>query len=335
MAKVADETASVLAELAKRIDDLAQRVLALEHASPGTPAASTPSAQESDSFQPPAVSLPAGTISILGRAVLGIALAYLFRAASESAILPRPLLVISAILYSSIWLILSVRLRPSDGFARAVYALTAVLILSPLLWEATVRFRILSPIAAAGALTAFTVFGLVLSLRFDLRAAPFILVLAAVPTAVALVIGAGAVTPFVFSLLVIALVVELGACRGNWPYLRPVIAAAADFIIWLMTYLLARPEGPLFQLFSRERIDTGNPSGGAFRGLWGIRGLSDNRSPPSHNNFRDSPASGCLPLGNVGCGGRHNWYCHSRARRFRLGPCRGELFGGLHALTAS
>ncbi|MFZ0821117.1 MAG: hypothetical protein WAM91_13690 [Candidatus Acidiferrales bacterium] len=245
MAKVADETASVLAELAKRIDDLAQRVLALEHASPGTPAASTPSAQESDSFQPPAVSLPAGTISILGRAVLGIALAYLFRAASESAILPRPLLVISAILYSSIWLILSVRLRPSDGFARAVYALTAVLILSPLLWEATVRFRILSPIAAAGALTAFTVFGLVLSLRFDLRAAPFILVLAAVPTAVALVIGAGAVTPFVFSLLVIALVVELGACRGNWPYLRPVIAAAADFIIWLMTYLLARPEGPL------------------------------------------------------------------------------------------
>ncbi len=241
MAKVTDETGSVLAELARRIANLEQRVLALENTAPANPSVSVPTAQESGA---PPVSLPIGTISILGRAVLGIAVAYLFRAAAESVILPRPLLVIAAILYAALWLLLSVRLRPSEGFARGVYALTAVLILSPLLWEATVRFRILSPISAACALALFTIFGLVLSLRFELRATPLIVVLFAVPTAVILVIDTGAVTPFVYSLLAIAFAVEVAACRGNWPYLRPIVAAAADFIIWLMTYLLARPEGP-------------------------------------------------------------------------------------------
>jgi hypothetical protein len=244
MANVTDETVSALAELARRIGALEQRVLALEKTAPANPTASIPSTQESESPRAPSVSLPAGTVSILGRAVLGIAVAYLFRAASESAILPRHLLVIAAILYSALWLLLSVRLRPSEEFARAVYALTSVLILSPLLWEATVRFRILSPIAAACALAVFMIFGLVLSLRFNLRAAPLILVLFAAPTAVILLIETGAVTPFVFSLLAIGFAVEIAACRGNWPFLRPVVAAAADFIIWLMTYLLARPEGP-------------------------------------------------------------------------------------------
>jgi hypothetical protein len=244
MAKVTDESASLLAEFARRIGDLERRVLALESTAPSIRPAPIPSTQVSISTQPPTVRLPAGTISILGRAVLGIAVAYLFRAASESAILPRLVLVIAAIFYSALWLILAVRLRPSDRFARAVYTLTSLLILSPLLWEATVRFRILSPIAAASALAVFTIFGMVLSLRFDLRAAPLLLVLFAVPTAVILVIDTGAVAPFAFSLLVIASVVEIAACRDNWPFLRPVIAAAADFIIWLLTFLLARPEGP-------------------------------------------------------------------------------------------
>lgn len=244
MAKVADETSSVLSEIVRRLGDLERRVSALEHSPTSISAASIPSAQESEPPLPPPVNLPTGTISILGRAVLGIAVAYLFRAAAESAILPRPLSVVAAILYAVLWLLLSVRLRPSDGFARAVYALTSVLILSPLLWESTVRFHILSAYTAPFALTLFTIFGLVLALRFELRAAPLILVLAAVPTAIILVIDTGAVTPFVFSLLAIALTVEIAAGRDHWPYLRPVIAAAADFIIWLMTYLLARPEGP-------------------------------------------------------------------------------------------
>jgi hypothetical protein len=78
-------------------------------------------------------------------------------------------------------------------------------------------------------------------------------VLFAVPTAVVLVIGTGAVTPFVFSLLGIGLMVELAACRDHWEYLRPIAAAGADFIVWLMTYLLARPEGPPSGYFPGER----------------------------------------------------------------------------------
>ncbi len=253
MAKETDERASALAEHARRIGELEQRVLALEKTSPATTPVSIPSTQESESPQPPSVSLPAGTISILGRAVLGIAVAYLFRAASESAILPRPLLVVAAVLYSALWLLLSARLRASEGFARAVYALTSVLIFSPLLWEVTVRFHILSPIVAACVLALFMIFGLALSLRSDLRAAPLILVIFAVPTAVVLVIYTGAVTPFVFSLLTIGLMVEVAACFGNWPYLRPVVAVGADFIVWLMTFLLTRPEGPPPSYFPADR----------------------------------------------------------------------------------
>ena len=244
MTNVPDESASVLTGLARRIADLEHRVLALEKTAPAIPFVPESSLQELQSQQPSSVALPTGMISTLGRAVLGIAVAYLFRAASESAILPRSFLVIAAMLYAAFWLVSSVRLRAFDGFARAVYALTAVLIFSPLLWEATIRFRILSPAFAACALAVFMTFGFALSLRFDLQAAPWILALFALPTAVALVVGTGAVTPFVISLLAIGLTVEIAGCRDKWSYLRPIVAAAADFMIWLMTYLLARPEGP-------------------------------------------------------------------------------------------
>lgn len=244
MANVPDESAAVLSELARRIGEVEQRVLALEKTPSALPEASAPSRQESEVPEPSPANSPTGIISILGRAVLGIALAYLFRAAFESAILPGPLLVSAAILYAALWLMMSKRLRPSDAFARAVYALTAALIFSPLVWETTARFHILTTTTAAGALAAFMIFGLGLSFRFDLRAAPIILALFVAPTAVLLVIDTGAVVPFVISILAVGLTVELGACFSNWPNLRPIVAAAADFVVWLMSYLLARPEGP-------------------------------------------------------------------------------------------
>jgi hypothetical protein len=96
-------------------------------------------------------------IPAAGRAVLGLAGAFLLRALAESGAMPILLVLLAAILYAATWLVFSVRTRQQDTFGSSIYGITAVLILAPLLWEGTLRFNVLPPVATAGILIAFQV----------------------------------------------------------------------------------------------------------------------------------------------------------------------------------
>jgi hypothetical protein len=65
--------------------------------------------------------------------------------------------------------------------------------------------------------------------------------------ALALMLRTGDLVPFIAALLVIAFVVEAGACRGHGHgdgnKMRIPVALAADFAIWLLLYLLSRSGG--------------------------------------------------------------------------------------------
>jgi hypothetical protein len=89
--------------------------------------------------------------------VLGLAGAFLLRALAESGAMPILLVLLAAILYAATWLVFSVRTRQQDTFGSSIYGITAVLILAPLLWEGTLRFNVLPPVATAGILIAFQV----------------------------------------------------------------------------------------------------------------------------------------------------------------------------------
>jgi hypothetical protein len=229
-------------ELIARLRELERRVAALEHrgqAQPPpeeareVPATASPVSSEEVPVQPRPSVFP-----VLGKAVLGIAGAYLLRAVAESGIVPQWIAVMFALAYAAAWLVLAASTRAQARLARSAYAVTAALILSPLVWEATVRFRIIAPGVAAAALAAFALLAVILARRRSDSLVIWVGMLAAVFNSLVLMVATRALVPFALALLVMALVSELAAGRDRWPALRPFVATAADFAILVVLVIL-------------------------------------------------------------------------------------------------
>jgi hypothetical protein len=237
-----DELPEVLTRLNTRLNDLEGRVALLEH--PSEALAASP---ESASPEIPALassSLPqAGAIfPVLGRAMLGMAGAYALRAFAESGSFPKLAAVALAIAYAAAWLVGAARVPAWMRFAGATYAGTSALILAPMLWEMTLRFRFLSPAAAAGVLAAFVFTACVLAWKNQLTPIAWAAWLTGDVTAIALLIATRQMVPFIAVLLLIALLSEIAIDRNRWLSLRPVAAIAADFAIWALIYIYSGPE---------------------------------------------------------------------------------------------
>jgi hypothetical protein len=251
MAQAFDGIASDVEQLSERVRELEQRVSALE--SPPAKATTAPSASGSivrpesrtavpgrDSAAPNAA---AGVLPVFGKAVLAIAGAYLLRAVAESGTIPQLPVLMVAIVYAGMWLVWAVRTHAANPFASVTYAITATLILSPLLWESTVRFHFLWPAFTAAVLAAFVVLALVLAWRQNLQAIPWVATLAAVATTLALLVATRELVPFTAALLAVALAAEVFVGLGHRLTVRAGPAIAADFAVWVLVYLMTSPEG--------------------------------------------------------------------------------------------
>ena len=192
----------------------------------------------------PPVETPAGGITVIGKAVLGIAGAYLLRALAESSSIPKLPVLVVAILYACFWMLWAVRTQPASRFASVTYAITSTLILSPMLWETTVSFHVLSPALASIVLVGFFVLTISLSSKRDLQLIPWVATLASVVTAIALIVATQELVPLTAALLAIALTAEIAACLGHPLTLRAIPAVAADFSVWLLVYILAAETVP-------------------------------------------------------------------------------------------
>src|SRR6266853_1706949 len=102
MPRSLDESTSnledVLPDVLDRVSELERRVAALENRSEALPVL------RADAAAPELLSVPAGVVPILGRALLGLAGAYLLRAIAESGMAPRMVTVIAALVYAGAWL---------------------------------------------------------------------------------------------------------------------------------------------------------------------------------------------------------------------------------------
>jgi hypothetical protein len=248
------ENISSVAELTERLHDLERRVAVLEgHQENPVPAPSGLPVPALDRPRPPAtwrgfppVETPSGVVPVLGKAVLGIAGAYLLRALAESSRVPKLPVLVIAILYACFWMVWAVRTQTASRFASGTYAVTSALILSPLLWESTVRFQVLSPAFAAVVLVVFVVLAMVLAWQRDLQLIPWVATLATVTTAIALIIATRELVPLTAALLAVALATEIAACLGHRLSLRAFPGLAADFAVWLLVYVMTSdplPEG--------------------------------------------------------------------------------------------
>jgi len=252
MAQALYSVASDMDRLNERVRELERRVSALEGQSEKSATTAAPASPDYTLQRPrppatwrgfPPAQVPGGAVPVVGKAVLGIAGAYLLRAIAESGAIPKFPILVVAIVYAALWMVWAVRTHPVNRFASVTYGITSALILSPLLWESTVRFQVLAPAFAAVVLVAFAVLGLALSWKRNLQMIPWVATLATVITAVALIIATHELVPLTAALLAVALATEAAACLEHRLSLRAVPAIAADFAVWLLVYVMTSADG--------------------------------------------------------------------------------------------
>ena len=227
-------------EFSARLKELERRVSALEHPAERKPAGGEPyaaSAGPAPSEIPTDQSKPS-VFPVFGKAILGIAGAYLLRAAAETDVFSSSVAVTLALAYAASWLVWAAWPRAQGRLAAYSYALTTALILPPLLWEVTVRFRMIEPRVAAAVLPAFALLAMILAWRRNVSPVAWIGMLTAVVTCLILLPATRALVPFTLSLLGMAGLSEFAASRDRWLALRPFVAVGADFAALILITIL-------------------------------------------------------------------------------------------------
>jgi drug/metabolite transporter superfamily protein YnfA len=245
-----------VSELAGAVESLEARVAVLERTGIA-PEAPPAAAAEAAAVPPQAPSAgPAAvkgaspfeslsrTIAVAGRGVLALGGAFLIRALTEAGALPHGVGVTLGLAYALAWLFLSERgARRGDSLRAAADALTATVIVCPLVWEAATRLGVLSPFAAAGLLGTFAALGLALSAIRDLPAAGWFVLLGVLPVAFVLLVTTHALATFLALLLLVGSLSLGAASFRDWTGLPWPAALAADFAVVSAGFVATRPAG--------------------------------------------------------------------------------------------
>jgi hypothetical protein len=231
--------------LIKRLEALERRVSVLEHVSEASSETFAPDVSPPETAQAVAQlpsALAGGVFSVLGKAMIGIAGAYLLRAVAETTSFPKPLIAALAIAYAMLWLICAARTRAGTCLATITYACTSALILAPMLWELTLSFKVLTAVESAAVLGAFVSTASGLAWKRNLTSIFWIANVTAATVAFALSIATREMTPFLAALLLMALLSEYAAFRGHGQSVRPLVALVTDLAIGVQFYIYASPQ---------------------------------------------------------------------------------------------
>ena len=228
-------------DLILQVEDLRQRVLNLETR---LGIAAHPVVPEATPLVPAVgLDLSPGMVPVLGRMLLGIAGAYVLRALTDLGALPVSAGVAIGLIYALIWLWIAARSPEEAKFAAAVSCSTSVLIMAPLVWEATGRLGIMSSGMSAAVLTAFALIAFALGSRTVHKIIVTITVSSSVVMAGALLLAHDDMVPFTTALLVIAAAMEVATWRDLPSGARAITALAADSSVLLFSYLMSKPLG--------------------------------------------------------------------------------------------
>jgi hypothetical protein len=239
-----DVLPDTLERLADRVETLERRVLALEALERAPSAAmrdpvASPAAAAGEGFS---LAQAGGAFSILGKSMLGIAGAYLLRAVAESSSLPRLAIAAVAIVYALLWLVAAARVREEEWFASTIYAGTSALILAPMLWELTLRFKVLPAPVTAAILGIFVIVATALAWKKNQTPVFWVANGTATAAALALAVATHELIPFIAALLLMALICEYAVVRNHQRSVRSVAALAADAAIWSLIFIYASPQ---------------------------------------------------------------------------------------------
>lgn len=180
------------------------------------------------------------SMTLIGKSFVGIALAYLLRALTESNLLPHAAGVGLGLAYALAWLMWAARTDAAQTVTISLRALTSALVLVPLLWEATLRFHALSSAVTAALLVFFCAFGLVISWRKNLTSVAWVTSLAGLAACAVLIFQSKDLLPYTIALVAIAAAVEISACMEHYLGERWIVALMADLSVLLMLAVATR-----------------------------------------------------------------------------------------------
>jgi len=230
-----------LHELMRQVQDLQRRVLILEqHLGDSASNAITP---EAATITPASPHLPSNALPVLGRVLLAIAGAYVLRALTDFGLMPRPAGMAIGLLYAAVWLVIAARLPAEGEFAIALTGSTSVLIMGPLVWEASVRLKVMPLWVSSGVLIGFAFLALALSWRTRRIIISGVVLVSSTLIALALLLATDDLLPYTLALLAIAAATEFAACRDHPTGSRWISAIAADSAVLLFSWLMSRQHG--------------------------------------------------------------------------------------------
>lgn len=241
-----DVLPDTLERLTDRLEILERRVLALEASKthehtpsvamrePAAPVATVPG----EGFS---LAQAGGGFSVLGKSMLGIAGAYLLRAAAESSSQPRMAIAAVAIVYALLWLVAAARVHAEEWFSSTIYAGTSALILAPMLWELTLNFKVLPAPATAAILGTFVIAATALAWKKNQTPVFWVANGTAAVATLALAAATHELIPFIAALLLMAILSEYAVIRNHQQSVRSVTALAADAGIWALIFIYASP----------------------------------------------------------------------------------------------
>ena len=176
-----------------------------------------------------------GPVALLGRTLMVLGGAYLFRALTESGAVSPRLGVALGLAYALLWLAFADRAGARGRHLSACFHGAAfALIAAPLSWEAASRFRVLTTAGGAAVLAALTAAALAVAWRRRLRPVAWIASLAAVLSAWAFMGSLEPLLPAALVLVAVAVADDWVARDRGWLLLPWATAAAADLTLAFM-----------------------------------------------------------------------------------------------------
>ena len=175
-------------------------------------------------------------LGIAGRTLVVLGGAYLLRALTGSHVLSAQAGVGLGILYGAPWLLLASRAAAHDSQVDAfAHALTASLIGYPLVWEATLRFNVISPEQSAALLGGLTAAALVLSSMRKLQGLAWVITIGALLSAAGLAIATESWVAYTVLAIGIGLATLWLGYTQDWTMLRWPAAATANLMLLIVT----------------------------------------------------------------------------------------------------
>jgi hypothetical protein len=237
-------------ELARFVEHLEQRLTLLETRSVGLPDG-RPGTMVAEGREAavvvPAPEAPVGVtltrvMSLVGRMLVVFGGAYLLRALTESEWVPPVGGIALGLAYAVFWFAMADRAaRGGDRLGAAFHAVPAIVVAFPLLWEATTRFGLLPPPASAAAVALISAVGLAVARRQKAQLIAWLTTLAALATAMALIVRTGEVMPYALFLIVLGVATLWYGYVLDWIFLRWPVALMADVTVLALTLRAINP----------------------------------------------------------------------------------------------